>query len=103
MNEDMMVYPTRGSATFACRKCTEAETGRQVTIAWEAGYPPVEVPTCENGHGALKRVDGDDHTKLITDDELLEAEVRAELESKQRIYEREARKSAIRERLLAQR
>ena len=100
MNEDM-VYPTRGAAVFRCEKCVKADVGREVTVAWEAGYPPVEVPSCK--HGAMGRVDGDDHEQLITEDELLEAEVHAELEAEQRVRDREARKTAIRERLLAQR
>lgn len=90
------MHEARGTAIFGCKDC-----GREVSVGWEAGYPPLEVPTCE--HGPMKRLGGDDHTKLVprpTEEELLEAEVRAELELEQAAAAREARKVQIRDRLV---
>lgn len=90
MTEKM--HESRGSAIFACKKCSKA-----VTLSWESGYPAAEAPQCV--HGEMERVDGDDHTVLVTEDELLEAEVRAELAAEQRLLDRERRKAEIRQRL----
>lgn len=87
-----MVHGSKGEAKFACKKCS-----REVTLAWEAGYPAISAPTCE--HGEMKQVSAP-YEAVITEDELLEREVRAELAAEQLRSNREARKTAIRERLL---
>lgn len=89
-------HPAAGQAVFGCPK---GKCDAHSAVSWGAGYPALEAPRCE--HGPMKRAEGDDHTVTVTEDELLEDEVRAELDREAAAVRRAARKAEIRERLLA--